>query len=74
MVLRNGIYGTPSCGSLRLDIRRPDYFAPLLGFFGDALLVLGWRESKHHAAKIGDACLDLGVSEGGVDLPVELGQ
>src|SRR5262249_45496026 len=44
---------------------------PLLGFFRNALSVLAGRQREHFAAKLGKACLDRRVGEGGVDLPVE---
>ena len=57
--------------SVRLCARELDYFGPLLGFFRDALSVLARRQRKHLAAKLGKACLDCRVGEGGIDLPVE---
>ena len=36
--------------SLRLDIRRPDHLAPLLGFVGDELAEIARRARNRHAA------------------------
>src|SRR5262249_60591981 len=52
-------------GSLRLDVGRPDYLAPLLGFVGGELSKVGGRAWKHRAAQGGEARLVLGVSGGG---------
>src|SRR5262245_66401404 len=57
--------------SIRLRAGELDYFGPLLGFFRDALSILVGRQCKHFAAKLGKACLDRRVREGGVDVPVE---
>src|SRR5262249_52495785 len=59
------------CKLLRLGAGELDYLGPLVGFFRDAPCVLAERQRKHLAAKVGNACLDLWVSEDGVDLPVE---
>src|SRR5262249_53172142 len=56
---------------LRLGAGELDYLGPLVGFFRDASCVLAGRQRKHLAAKVGNAWLDRGVSEDGVDLPVE---
>src|SRR5262245_63932591 len=56
---------------LRLGAGELDYLGPLVGFFRDASCVLAGRQRKHLAAKVGNAWLDRGVSEDGVNLPVE---
>src|SRR5215831_8701364 len=58
-------------GSLRLDVGRPDYLAPLLGFVGGELSKVGGRAWKHRAAQVGKPRLELGISEGGIDFLVE---
>src|SRR5258707_13558727 len=60
------------CASLRLDVRRSDHFAPLLGFVGDELSEVGRRAWKHGAAQVSEPSLDLGIGESGVELVVEL--
>src|SRR5262249_829549 len=49
--------------SFRLDVRCPDYLAPLLGFVGDELGEVGRRARKHRRAQIGNPRLHLGISE-----------
>ena len=57
--------------SIRPSAGKLDDLAPLLGFFGDELPELSWRATSTARAKLDDPCLYLGVSEAGVDLPVE---
>src|SRR5262249_34573612 len=57
--------------SFRLDVRRPDYLAPLLGFVGDELGEVGRRARKHRRAQIGNPRLHLGISEPSVYFFVE---
>src|SRR5262245_35984046 len=57
--------------SFRLDVRCPDYLAPLLGFVGDELGEVGRRARKHRRAQIGNPRLHLGISEPSVYLFVE---
>src|SRR5215468_11212196 len=58
-------------GSLRLDVRRPDYLAPLLGFVSDEFAKVGGREHEWRAPLVDKSRLDLGVGEAGVYLLVE---
>jgi len=58
-------------GSLRLDVRRPDYLAPLLGFVSDEFAKVGGREHECRAPLVDKSRLDLGVGEAGVYLLVE---
>jgi hypothetical protein len=58
---------------LRLDVCRQDYLAPFFGFVSDELCEIGRRAGEHGAAHVGQSRLDLGISKGGVDLLVELG-
>src|SRR5215467_387080 len=58
--------------SLRLDVGRPDYLGPLLGLVGDEHSEIGGRAGKRRAAQIGKPHAQLGISESGVDLQVEL--
>jgi hypothetical protein len=62
----------PRLGSLRLDARELHHLRPLLGFCGDEVDKFVSRTRKRFAAQIGKPRLVLGVSEDGVDLPVEL--
>src|SRR6185369_17693201 len=57
--------------SLRLDIRRSDDLAPLLGLVGNQCPKIGRRASQDHAAEFGDLGLELGISESRIDLLVE---
>src|SRR5262249_17986048 len=57
--------------SFRLDVRRPDYLAPLLGFVSDELGEVGRRARKHRGAQIGNPRLHLGISEPSVYFFVE---
>jgi hypothetical protein len=57
---------------LRLDVGRPDHFAPFLGFVGDELAEIGGREREHVATEIGNPRLHIGVGKSSVDLFVEL--
>src|SRR6516164_4504809 len=71
---RNGRYGILDRGtaaSVRLDVGRPNYLAPLLGFFGDELAEVGRRAHHHRAAQVGKPCFELGVDEARVDCLVE---
>src|SRR5271169_2748189 len=45
-------YGTYErrCRSFRLNVRRPDYFAPLLSFTGNELAELSGRHRHRHSA------------------------
>src|SRR6266566_1639409 len=73
--LQNERYGTsPSSRStsLRLDVGRPDYVAPFLGFRGDVPSKIRRRAGKRRAAEIGNPCLHPWLRECCVDLPVEL--
>jgi hypothetical protein len=56
---------------LKLDIRRPDHPAPLLGFVGDELAEFGRQARKHGAAQVGKPRLDFRIGESRVDLLVE---
>jgi hypothetical protein len=58
--------------SVRLDARRPDHLAPLLGLLSNVLAEVAGRTWKHSAAKVGKPRVHLGVCEGRVDLLVEL--
>src|SRR5262249_3527136 len=49
-----------------------DYFAPLLGIVSNELAEVGGRAGKYHAPKVGKPCLQLGISEPRIDLPIEL--
>jgi hypothetical protein len=64
-------YGS-TAASVWLDTRRLDHLGPLLGLIGDKLSEVGGRSGQHSAAQIGEARLDLGIGERGVDLFVEL--
>src|SRR5262245_36070023 len=69
----NGRYGISAGGPLlRLDVRRPDHLAPLLGFLSDQLAEVSRRTRKHRAAEIGEPRLHRGIGKGGIDLFVEL--
>src|SRR5262245_11829355 len=68
--LRNILPGL--AGSLRLDVRRPDHLAPLLGFVGDEPPEITWRATEDNAAEVGQLSLQLGIGEAGVDLLAEL--
>src|SRR5262245_65566257 len=57
--------------SLRLDVRRPDHLAPLLGFVGDEFAEVGGRARQRRTTYIAKARLELGIGERGVDLLVE---
>src|SRR5205085_2097229 len=58
--------------SLRLDVGRPDYLAPLLGVFDDELAEVGRRERKHRAAQVGKPRLHLGVGEARINFLASL--
>ena len=62
--------GTP--GLLGLDVGRPDYLAPLLGFLSDELAEVRGRAGKWGFPEIGKPCLHLGIGKASVDLLVEL--
>src|SRR6478609_6310368 len=57
--------------SLRLDAGRADHLAPLLGFVPDQLAEVSRRAREWRAAQTGNARLDLGIRERGVDFLVE---
>src|SRR5215831_10398458 len=65
-------YRVGTAASLRLDVGRSDYLAPLLGFVCDKFSKVGGRHRHRRAAQIGKSCLDLGIGEGGIDFAVEL--
>src|SRR5262245_27459765 len=71
---RNGIYGTWRARSnlLGLDVRRPDHFAPLLGFVSDELAEVRRRTSQQCTAEVDQPCLKFRIVETSVDLFVEL--
>src|SRR5262249_8263227 len=78
-VRREGIRGTDVTGclagsreSVRLDVRRSDYLAPLLGFFGNERPEIARRATEDNAAQVGELSLQLGISEASIDLLVEL--
>src|SRR5215467_13789598 len=54
------------------NVSRSDNFAPLDSFVRDELAEVSRRARKQHAAHIGEPCLDRGISEAGIDLPVEV--
>src|SRR5512143_611952 len=62
----------PADGLLHLDIRRPDYLAPLLGFIGHELCEVSRRAGDHHAAQVCEPRLHLGGRQANVDFMVEL--
>ena len=54
----------PDAGSLRLDVRRLDHLAPLLGFVGDELAEVGRRVIDiGSSAQVGKPRLHLGIGE-----------
>src|SRR5262245_42587106 len=55
-----------------LDASRLDHPGPLLGFVGYMLSQVGWRERKRRSAQFQQSFLDLGISESGIDLGIEL--
>src|SRR5262245_15978449 len=57
--------------SFRLDVRRPDHLAPLLGFLGHQLDEIGGRARKHSTPQVSESRLHLRVGESGVDFRVE---
>src|SRR5262249_61121644 len=59
-------------GSLRLDVGRPDYLAPLLGFLCDELAEVGGRARKYLATEFGHPSLHRRLGERRVDFLVEL--
>src|SRR6516164_9361717 len=59
-------------GSLRLDVRELDHLGPFLGFVSNQLAKIDWRARERRAAEVGDARLERGIVEAGVDLLVEL--
>src|SRR5215469_8782278 len=48
--------------SFRLDVGGADHLGPFLGFVGEELAELGWRERKRGASEIGKARLDFGIA------------
>src|SRR5262249_24948811 len=63
--------GTVLLGLFRLDVRELDHLGPLFEFSSVELSVVGRRKCKHGATQVDKARLDLGINEGGVDLPIE---
>ena len=61
-----------TAASVRLNVCRPDYLGPLLGFVGDQFAEVGGQAGNHRATKIGKPRLHVGIGEGRVDLRVEL--
>ena len=61
----------PDRGSLRLDVRRPDHLAPLLGVVGDELAEVGGRARQRRASEVSQLRLDFGIGEACIDLLVE---
>ena len=59
------------CGSLRLDVRGPDYLAPLIGFIGDELAEIGGRAGKRRASEISEPSFQFGIGQPSIDLPVQ---
>jgi hypothetical protein len=57
---------------VRLDVRRPDHLAPLLGFVCDQFSEIGRRAPEDDAAQIGQLDLQLRIGEARIDLRVEL--
>src|SRR5437763_4068527 len=57
---------------IRLDVRRADHLAPLLGFVCDQFSEIGRRAPEDDAAQIGQLGLQLRFGEARIDLPVEL--
>jgi hypothetical protein len=61
---RSGRYGISAQALallLRLDVGGADHLAPLLGFIGDQLAEIGWRECEHDSVHVGKPRFDLGV-------------
>src|SRR5262245_27835017 len=70
-----GIYGMSDAippGLFRFDASRPDHLRPLHRFVCDELGELGRRAYKWRVAQVRDPRLDLGISEGRVDLIIDL--
>src|SRR3977135_1873549 len=70
---RIGNYGmsAPRTALLRLDIGRPDHFAPFFDCCGVELSIVGRRQNKLTRGQVVKACFDLGIGQGCVDFPVE---
>ena len=49
-----------------------DHLGPFLGFVGEELAELGWRERKRGATEIGKARLDLGIARAVAISPLSL--
>ena len=62
----------PEFAESGLHARELDHLGPLLGFIGDELSESAGEPANTAAAQVGEACLYLGVGEGGIDLLVEL--
>src|SRR5215831_692526 len=63
----------PQTGTLlRLDVGPPDHLCPLCRVVRDELLEVGGRAAKHCASLLDKPGLDNGISDSGVNLPVEL--
>src|SRR5262247_1342048 len=58
--------------SFRLDVGPPDHLCPLCRVVRDELLEVGGRAAKHCASLLDKPSLDNGISDSGVNLPVEL--
>src|SRR5262245_13273077 len=73
-IRRTGVteYRIGTAASVRLDVRRPDHLAPLLGFFRNEPAKVGGREREHSATEIGKPRLNLGFGKATADLLVEL--
>src|SRR5215510_13546540 len=65
-------YRLEQAPSLRLDVGRPDYLGPLVGFGGDEFAEIGGRSRQRRTTQIDKARFHLGIGEAGVDLLVEL--
>src|SRR5262245_52900836 len=68
----NGRLWNIGAGSLRFDVRELDHLAPLLGFVGKELAVVGGRARNRSAALFGKPRLDLRIGKARVDLTIEL--
>src|SRR5262245_30177389 len=59
-------------GSLRFEPRELHDLGPLFGFVGNEFSEIGGRAWQRRTAQIGKARLELGISESGINLLVEL--
>jgi hypothetical protein len=55
--------------SLRLDVGRPDHFAPFLCLLNDGPVQFGRRARKHRGTQVSDPRRDPGIDEPRIDLP-----